>query len=195
MAVDESNVRIAITGAVSKAPLGTTAPTSVDSPIDSHTDLGGISEDGVILALPDNGEATPIKIWQNGATVRTVRSTSDDLPTFQFTMVETKRETVETYFGVTVDPQDGSFEYIVQNRDADDYVVDVVDDANLERYHIPRGVVASVAEVTLANTSAIGYQVTLECERDATTGYNLKGWKTALIGDESSSSSSSSSSS
>ena len=195
MAVDESNVRVAITGAVSKGPLGTAAPTGTSGGIGSRTDLGAISEDGVTLSLPDSGEATPIKIWQNGATVRTLRATSDDLPQITFTMVEEKIETVETYFGVTVTPgaTEGSFEFTGGLREPSDYLLDVVDGNELARYHMPRGVVSSVGEITLNGTTAKGYQVTIDCERGA-AGYNLKGWSTGLRTPSGSSSSSSSSS-
>lgn len=182
MAVDASNVRVAVTGAVSKGDLGATAPTSSSSTLTGFTDLGAISEDGVALSLPDSGDATPIKIWQNGATVRTIRETSDDLPEITFTMVETSAATIETYFGadVTAAAADGSFEFSVENRAPSSYVLDVIDGAELIRLHFPRGVVSSVGEITLANTEAIGYEVTIQAEFDSTASYNFKSWLTAL---------------
>lgn len=183
MAVTAGNVRVAVTGAVSKAATGSTAPTDAATALDAaFKDLGGISEDGVTLSLPDNGDRTPIKVWQNGATVRTVRQTSEDLPTLQFTMVETKLETIETYFGVTVTQAvaDGSFEYTVENRSAAAYVLDVVDGSELIRLYIPQGVVSSVGEVSLTNTDAIGWQVTVDAELSSTAGYNFKSWMSAL---------------
>lgn len=182
MAVTAANVRVAVTGAVSKGLTSATAPTGTASGLTGFDDLGAISEDGVTLSLPDNGDSTPIKIWQNGATVRTRRETSDDLPTISFTMVETSLATIETYFGVTVTQSvsEGSFEYVVENRGADSYVLDVIDDAELIRLYVPQGVVSSVGEINLTNTDAIGYQVTIDCELDAGTGYNFKSWLTAL---------------
>ena len=182
MAVTEANVRVAVTGAVSKGALSATAPTGTAGTLTGFTDLGGISEDGVTLSLPDNGDSTPIKVWQNGATVRTVRATSEDLPTLSFTMVETSLESIETYFGATVTQtvSEGSFEYVVENRTADSYVLDVIDGAELIRLYVPQGVVASVGEINLTNTDAIGYQVTIECELDGDVGYNFKTWLTAL---------------
>lgn len=183
MAVTPSNVRVAVTGAVSKGLTSATAPTGTASALTGFTDLGGISEDGVTLALPDAGDSTPIKVWQNGATVRTLRSTSDDLPTISFTMVETSLATIETYFGVTVTQTsaEGSFEYKVQNRGHDSYVLDVVDGPELERNYIPKGIVTSVEEITLANTEAIGYGVTIEMENGgAGKDYNFKSWRTSL---------------
>ena len=182
MAVTAANVRVAVTGAVSKGLTSATPPTGTAASLTGFTDLGGISEDGVTLALPDNGDATPIKVWQNGQTVRTVRSSSEDLPSISFTMVETSLKAVETYFGVTVTQSvsEGSFSYSVANRGADSYVLDVVDGSELIRVYIPQGVVASVGEITLANTDAIGYQVTIEGQYDSTKSYNFKTWMTAL---------------
>lgn len=182
MAVDSTKVRVAVTGAVSKGLTSATAPTGTAAALTGFSDVGGISEDGVTLSLPDNGEATPIKVWQNGATVRTVRTTSDDLPTLVFTMVETSLASIETYFGVTVTQTvtEGSFEYKVQNRSASSYVLDVIDGAELIRLYVPRGIVASVSEISLTNTDAIGYGVTIECELNTAGTFNFKSWLTAL---------------
>lgn len=182
MAVTAANVRVAVTGAVSKGLTSATAPTGTAGTLTGFADLGGISEDGVTLSLPDNGDSTPIKVWQNGATVRTVRSVSEDLPTLSFTMVETSLKTIETYFGATVTQTltEGSFQYTVTNRTTDSYVLDVIDGAELIRLYVPLGVVSSVGEVNLTNTDAIGYQVTIDAELDSAKGFNFKTWMTAL---------------
>lgn len=146
------------------------------------TDLGFISEDGVTVALPDSGDATPIKAWQNNTTVRVVRSTSDDSPTYSWTMLETNLAAVETYFGVTVTPgaTEGSFTYTVANRGYNAYVVDAIDGAELQRDFIPYGIVSSVGDHTLANGDITGYEVTITAERSPTLGYNFKRWSTRL---------------
>lgn len=182
MAVTASNVRVAVTGALSKGLTSATAPTGTSGVATGFTDLGAISEDGVALALNDEGDATPLKIWQDGATVRTLRSTSEDNPTLTVTLVETSKEVIETFFGVTVTQTatEGSFEFKTQNRQPASYVLDVVDGAELIRIYVPRGVVASVEEIALVNTEAIGYGITIDCELDTTKGYNFKTWATAL---------------
>lgn len=183
MAVTPSNVRVAVTGAVSKGLTSATAPTGTGSALTGFNELGGISEDGVTLALPDAGDATPIKVWQNGATVRTLRATSDDLPTIAFTMVETSKTVIETYFGVTVtgSASEGTFDFKSGTRGYDSYVLDVIDGAELIRYYIPKGIVTSVEEITLANTEAIGYGVTIEMENGGVgKDFNFRTWATAL---------------
>lgn len=182
MALDASKVRAAVTGAVSKGPTTVTPPTGTAGAVTGVTDLGYISEDGVEINLPDAGDSTSIKAWQNGATVRVVRTPSEDSPTWHFTMLETKLETVETYFGVTVTQTatEGSFAYTVGNRSHFAYVVDVVDGAELIRDFIPYGIVSSVGAQTLANGEIVGYEVTIDGEMSPTLGYNFKRWATAL---------------
>lgn len=182
MAVDATKVRVAITGAISKGLLSATAPTSEAVALTGFTDVGGISEDGVALALNDEGDATPLKVWQNGLTVRTLRQTSEDNPTLTFAMVETSLSTIETYFGVTVTQTatNGTFKFKTGTRTAASYVLDVIDSTELIRCYIPRGIVSSVEEITLANSDAIAYGVTLDLEYDQTLDANFQTWMTAL---------------
>lgn len=183
MALDASKVRVAVTGAVSVAPIGTTAPTGTASAITAHEDLGYIGEDGVTEAQPGQGDVNRIKAWQNGATVRTIRTPSEDLPTWSFLLLETKKETIELYYKTTVTQtvSEGSYEINAEAQDeGHDFVIDVVDGAELERVHIPRGFVTEVGDKVYANGSAIGYEVTIEGELDSVLGYNAKVWATAL---------------
>lgn len=182
MTVDESNVRGGLTGAISKAPYGSTAPTSGSSALDAaFIDSGGISEDGVTLTLPDGGDRNVVKFWQNGAQARVFRSPSTDLPSLQFTFLETNLTTVETYFEATVDDTDGSLEFNVDIPTPKAYVLDVVDGSSTHRYYVPRGVKASVGDLVYKNAEPVGYQVTIECEKDSTAGFNFKRWDSDLI--------------
>jgi hypothetical protein len=184
MALNSDNVRVAVTGAVyADLTGGATAPTGTAGILTGFDDLGYVSEDGVTLTLPEAGDATPIKVWQNGATVRVVRSSSDENPQLSFTLVETKLEVIEYVFGVTVTQTaiEGSFEFDVQQvRDAVPVVLDVVDGAELIRIHAPQPVVTSIGELSLTSDGPISYNVTVDLERDNTAGYNFKSWMTAL---------------
>ena len=182
MVLDASKARVAVTGGVFRGLTSATAPTGTAGAPTGFTDLGYINEDGVEIELPDSGDVTPVKAWQNGVTVRTIRVPGDDNPTWTFTMMETKLETIETYFGVTVTQTatEGSFEYRVTSRGASSYIVDAVDGAELQRDYIPRGVVSSVGAHTLSNGEVTGYQVTVDGELDAVKNYNFKRWSTAL---------------
>lgn len=183
MALDASNVRVGVTGAVSVAPLGTAAPTGTASALTLHTDLGYISEDGVTRTMPGAGDAERIPAWQNGATVRVIRTPSEDNPTYSFTLIETKPDVVEFALGVTLTQTatEGSYEIdSTSTRQPVDMVLDVVDGAELERHHVPRAVVTEVGDTVYSNGEPIGFNVTVEAERDDTLGYNAKVWATAL---------------
>src|SRR5688572_24488298 len=101
MALDATLVRVAITGEVNVAPVGTTGPTSSVSALDSaYVGLGYVSEDGVTATPNDSTEQ--IIAWQNAAIVRTI--TTESYWTFQLTLIESKGATAELYYkaGVTV---------------------------------------------------------------------------------------------
>lgn len=146
-------------------------------------DLGYIGEDGVTQSVPGAGDVERIKAWQNGATVRTIRTPSDDLPTWSFVLLETKRETIELYYGTTVTSTatEGSYDIDVQDaRPKKSFVIDVIDGAELERVYVPLGVVSEIGDKVYANGEPIGYEVTIEGERDSSKGYNARVWATAL---------------
>lgn len=184
MALSASNVRVAVTGAVyADITSAATAPTSSSSTPDTEfKDLGYVSEDGITLSMPGAGDAEAIHAWQNGATVRTVRTPSDDNPQLSFTLIETKIEVIQFVLGVTVTSAvaDGSFEFdVTDTRTPSAVLLDVVDGAELIRIYAPQASVAEISEVELTHTGAIGYGVTLDLERGS-VGYNFKSWMTAL---------------
>ena len=117
MALDSSKVRVGVTGSVSVGAVGATAPTGTASAITGFTDVGWIGEDGVTASFPGGGDADRIVGWQNGGTVRIIRTPSEDNPTLAFVMLETKKETVETALGVTVTTAstEGSYEFDTQD--------------------------------------------------------------------------------
>lgn len=183
MALNAANVRVGVTGAVSVAPVGTTAPTGTASTLATHTDLGYIGEDGVTRTMPGSGDVERIRAWQNGAAVRTIRTPSEDNPQYSFTLIETKKESIEFALGVTVTQTvtEGSFEIdTTATREYVDLVLDVVDGAELIRDHLPKAMVVELGDTVFSNGEAIGIEVTVEAERDDTLGYNVKEWSTGL---------------
>lgn len=179
MAQDSANVRVAVTGAVSMGATTATAPTGTGGTITGFTDLGLISEDGV---TESRGRSTnDIKAWQNGATVRTV--VTEGTLTYQFTLIETKKETVELFYGATVTEAaaDGSFVVVPTSTGGRrSFVLDVVDGAELLRVYIPQGEVTEVGDRVYSNGEAIGYEVTITAYNDTTVGGAAKVWATAL---------------
>jgi hypothetical protein len=181
--VDATKAAVAVSGAVMKGLTSATAPTGTGGTTTGFTDLGYISEDGVEIELPDAGDSTPIKAWQGGTTVRVVRTPTEDNPTWTFTLLETNKEAVETYFGVTVTQtaSEGSFAYTATTtRPYNSYIVDAIDGADLLRDYIPKGIVSSVGSHTLSNGDVTGFEVTVEAEYDSVKGFNFKRWNTRL---------------
>lgn len=157
MALDSGNVVVGKTGAVRVGIVGATAPTSATSDISAgHNDLGYISEDGVTEAR--DRTTNKIKGWQNGDTLREVVTESSF--TLAFTMVETREETVELFYG---NPVTGASVVVVPSKTGGrkSFVCDVVDDGQTIRIYIPEGEVTEVGEVSYVNGDAVGYPVTI----------------------------------
>lgn len=182
MATDATKVRVAVTGAVSVGDTSATAPTGTGGTTTGFTDLGYVDESGVVLTLPGEGDKTPLKAWQNGAQVRTLRTPSEDVPTFAVNFLETKLEVVEFVLGVTITPgaTDGAWTYKVADRGHKSVVVDVVDGAELIRLYAPFAVVTAVSDVTFVSTDAVKFGCTISCDLDTATDCNFKGWATAF---------------
>lgn len=184
MALVAANVRQAITGAVyydptSEAP----APTGTDSDVTGYDDLGYISEDGVTLTLPGEGDTTSIRAWQNAAIVRTIRTPSEDQPTFELTFIETKLEVIEAVFGVTVDQGASEGSFVINTNVARSHarlVLDVVDGDELIRVFAPRAIVTGLDAISFTNADPIGYAVTITAEYDDELGGQARVWMTAL---------------
>lgn len=177
--LDASKVRVGVTGAVSVGATTATAPTGTASALTGFTDLGYLNEDGVTETRDMSTES--IKAWQKGAIVRTV--VTEGRLTYQLVMIETKKETVETYYGtiVTQAASEGNFVIVPTNTGGrKSFVIDVVDGAELERVYIPEGEVVEVGEKVYANGEPIGYEVTIEAYPNTAIGGNAKVWATSL---------------
>lgn len=176
MALDATNVSVAGDGIVAVGPLTATAPTGLGVLPTGFVDLGYISEDGVTESTEQSVEK--IKAWQRNAVVRS--TVTEGETTFSFTMIETKRETIELAFGATVD-EDGSY---VKNpgkeRPRKSFIIDVIDGDRVERQYIPDGQVTELGEITRANGEAVGYEVTISAFDNADIGGAVKVWDTSL---------------
>lgn len=182
MTLDASKVGVAITGLVSRAPLATAAPTTQSTPLAAaFIDVGFISVDGITQTIPGSGDATNISVWQNGATVRTIRSAAQDLPSIQFTMMETKVVPLETYYNATVSvtATEGSLVYnSLAIRSHFSWVFDYVDGADLERIYVPDGLVTEVGDRVWVTDDAVKYEVTIEAQLNTLLAGNFKLWTT-----------------
>lgn len=163
MAQLADEVRVAVTGAIYTAPLGTTLPTDATSPLNmAFTELGFVSEDGVVES--QSTDTTDIKAWQNGTIVRKVQ-TSHDL-TYAFTLIQSNDDTRGVSYGDDAITAPGSVEVTGTQPANHSWVVDVVDGDNLIRIVLPAAQVTDRDDVTYANGDAIAYGVTITAYPD-----------------------------
>ena len=185
MPVNSNAVGVAVTGAVYRGKPAATAPTGTASALApaSWDEMGWISEDGITRSMPGAGDAEVIKGWQNGGTVRVIRTPSDENPTFSFVMLETNKATVEATFGVTLTQTATEGSYVINTnvaRAREPWAIDVIDGAELSRYYVGLGEVTEVGETTLASTAATAYEITIECHFDQAIAGQVKVWETRL---------------
>jgi hypothetical protein len=184
MTLNADNVRVAVTGAVYfDATSLAAAPTGTGSSVTGMDDLGLIDENGVSLKMPGAGKSTSLKAWQNGATVRTLRTPPEDQPQLHLVLIETKLEVIELAFGVTVTQTATDGAFVINTNVARNHgrlVFDVIDNDELIRLYAPKAVVTELAEIAFTNTDPVGYDLTLDLDFDQTLDGQAKVWMTAL---------------
>lgn len=166
-----------VTGAIKRAPLGTTIPTLSDIKKSGVTVNGAfagdeyVSEDGLTLA--PNISTADIKDW-SGATVRKVLDGFDG--TLSWTMISTNRNALGIAFGdsnvtfVTAStshgnqtmaalgaylPEEQAWVFLMKDGDARIVIA------------VPDGQITSVGEVAFRSNQAVAWPVTLSCYPDS----------------------------
>ena len=156
-------------GAIYRAPLGTALPTSTTETLNAaFKELGYASADGVVNT--NTPETENIRAW-GGQTVLTVQNSKDDK--FTVTLIETLNEDVlaavygddnvsgDLSTGITVNVNDNEVE-------AASWVFDMImRDGAAKRIVIPEGKVTELGEITYADSSAVGYAITIDAIPDS----------------------------
>lgn len=176
MALVSDNVRVAVSGAVYVAP--TTAPAPVDAstaPDVAYKDLGYVHEDGVTEALERSTEQ--MRAWQNAALVRETVTEAD--MSYTFRLIESKKETVELFYGGTVNNTDGSIQIDPSKTGGrKSFIIDVVDGDQFIRSYIPSGEITEVGEQVYASGEPVGYEITIKAYM--TGAFSVKKFYSAL---------------
>lgn len=157
MALNAENVVVGITGKVYVGATSATAPTSSTSALGvGFTELGYVSADGVTFS---NERATAqVRAWQNADLVREI--VTEGTTTYQFTLLETTQEVIETYFGGTL--VGGKLELSPTSTGGrKSFVIDIVDGAKAIRHYIPLGEVLSIEAQQVVNGEAVTYGMTV----------------------------------
>ena len=156
-------------GAVSRAPLGTTLPTTASAALgDAFANLGYISDTGLVNSGAITN--TAIKAW-GGDTVLNIQT--DKADTFQFTLIEALNiDVLKTIFGdENVSGTLATGITVNVNSDEQEDAAWVVDMAMrngaVKRIVIPVGKITAIGDVTYSDNAAVGYQVTVSAQPDS----------------------------
>ena len=157
-----------ITGAVYRAPLGTTLPTSVTADLNSaFKEMGYVSDAGVVNSnSPSN---TAIKAW-GGDTVLNIQTSKDD--TFKFTLIEVLNvDVLKFVFGEdnVMGDLDTGLTVKVNGKEVDEVsiVIDMILRNNTpRRIVIPDCKISNIEDISYVDNDAVGYGVTTTCMPD-----------------------------
>jgi PKD repeat protein len=168
MVLNAEEVRVAITGELYKAPLGTAAPADSTSVLDpDYVGLGYVSEDGVTENWDDSVDN--IVAWQNATTVRS--ATTESTGTVELTLIQTRGNVLEAFHrGSTMtEPTPGNFELEVKPIVADpsSWILDVIDGAKHIRIYLGNAEITERGEIMYANGEPVGYPITITVYPDA----------------------------
>ena len=158
------------TGAIFRAPVGTTLPTSTETELDTTVwkCLGFCSDDGI----KNSGEmdSENIKAW-GGQTVLTTSTSTDDK--FHFKLIEALNEEVKKFIygnaNVSGSLADGiAVEVSGYSQEDSSIVIDMIMRNNTKhRIVIPSATIAEVGEIAYVDNDAVGYDITLSCATDS----------------------------
>lgn len=161
-----------VTGAVFRAPLGTTLPTDATTALNSaFLELGYVSEDGVTNNnTPDSDK---VKAW-GGATVLVVQNEKSD--EWTLTLIEALNANVlKTVYGdsrVTVNGTSITVQATPDQLADACYVIDMVlKGGGIKRVVIPDGAISELGEIVYKDDEPIGYEITINALPD-TDGVN-----------------------
>lgn len=172
MANTATNVSVGkpnVSGAVYRAPIGTTLPTDATTALDAaFVSLGYVSEDGLSNNNELSVEAT--KAWGGNIVLRSLTEMNDE---FSLTLIETKNvDVLKAVYGddnVTVDASgDVTVSVIAEDPEEAVWVFELVLRGGIaRRIVIPDGAITSRDEITYNDSDAVGYGITISAYPDA----------------------------
>ena len=172
MANTATNVTVGkpnVSGAVYRAPLGTTLPTDATTALDAaFVSLGYVSEDGLSNNNELSVEAT--KAWGGNIVLRSLTEMNDE---FTLTLIETKNvDVLKAVYGednVTVDASDNvTVNVVAEDPEEAVWVFELALRGGIaRRIVIPDGAITSRDEITYNDSDAVGYGITISAYPDA----------------------------
>lgn len=181
MTQDATNVLVGTDGFVMFGDLATaTAPTGDETITElealGYTEVGYISTDGVTESTSVTTQA--LNAWQRNARVRTL--TTEGSLTFQFTMIETNEASLELYYNQAPAADGSIVDSPGSSAPSRRFVIGVIDGDNFILHYLPNAQVTERGDVQYVNNNAIGRQVTIGANDDASLGGSRKLWFSEL---------------
>lgn len=169
MALDATEVSIAVSGAISKiSEDAVITSASSELPVLGTLNYGYASADGVTITT--DSTTNNIVAWQNSAVVRV--AATEAFSTYTFTLLQNTVEARELYYGAV--EVGGKILYKPSAMTRGRFVIDYVDtnyagegEILWGRHVINRGQVTSRGDIVLANGEPIGYEITITAFPDA----------------------------
>ena len=152
MALSAQEVRVAITGNLYVAPVGTAAPTdATTAPAAAWQDLGYTTEDGVTFTKAVTREQ--VAAWQSVTPVRTILSSQEC--NLAFSLMQWNETTLGYYMGATVAGTAPDFQLdipVSPQTDERALLLDFIDGTIHYRIHFPRSELSETGEIPLTRT-------------------------------------------
>ena len=167
-----SNVSAAtpgVSGAIYRAPIGTTLPTDASTTLDvAFVELGYVSEDGLVNT--NSPETENIKEWGGTDVLNVLTEKTDE---WQCTLIEVLNVNVlkAIYGASNVTGTLSTGITVTANTDEQEEAIWVVDmvmrNGVLKRVVIPNGKISELGDITYKRDEAVGYEITLTGLADA----------------------------
>lgn len=167
-----SNVSAAtpgVSGAIYRAPIGTTLPTDASTTLDvAFVELGYVSEDGLVNT--NSPETENIKEWGGTDVLNVLTEKTDE---WQCTLIEVLNVNVlkAIYGANNVSGTLAAGITVTANTDEQEEAIWVVDmvmrNGVLKRVVIPNGKISELGDITYKRDEAVGYEITLTGLADA----------------------------
>lgn len=158
-----------ISGAIFRAPLGTTLPTDATSALDAaFVCLGYASEDG--LSNSNEMDVSAIKAWGGMIVYRSLTELTDE---FKTTLIESKSvDVLKAVYGSdnVSTTAAGDTKVVIKSEDPEEavWVFDLaLRGGKAKRIVIPDGAITARDEITYNDSDPIGYGITISAYPDA----------------------------
>lgn len=168
MATTADNVRVAVSGGVYVAPVGTALVTNATAALDAAFDeLGYITEDGLQETVDQS--VTTLRAWQNNDSVRHIEDSHDLM--YELAVMESNAVSLLEWFGNYAANTGAGTEAATHSAGLlpfRSWVFNIVDGSTVGRLVIPKGRITARADRTFSNGGAVTYGMTIDCFPDAT---------------------------